>query len=357
MRIAPVEAAWRLVAAELPEAPGGPRTAYTAASLLVGDSDGVRLHRTGGWAAYWRDATTPLPAQDCVEVTDRHRFDLASITKVVTAVVIHQLAETDTLALTDPVVAHLPEFAGPGKDGVRLHHLLSHTSGLPAMIQLWHHDLSDPLAAVAGAGLAAPVGTHTYSDLGPMLLRWIAERATGTAWAELVRTRITGPMGMTATGFGPINPADAVATEDSTTALRGHPRGMVRGEVHDENAWLLDGVSGHAGLFSTAADLDRFARGLVGGQLLSAHSWARLTTDELGLEANRPRFMGRLANRPGARAVGHTGFTGTSMVIDVAARAWAILLTNRVHPTRDGLSIQPIRAAVGDALADAIELS
>jgi CubicO group peptidase (beta-lactamase class C family) len=153
----------------------------------------------------------------------------------------------------------------------------------------------------------------------------------------------------------------------ATEHERDPDRGVVWGQVHDENAWSLDGVAGHAGVFSTAADLARLARVIIdrgrhpGGRLLEDATFAAMITNQtpdfaghdhgLGFEINQPWYMGRAATPD---TIGHTGYTGTSLVIDLQRRAYVILLTNRVHPSREWGVANPARVIVGDALADVL---
>jgi CubicO group peptidase (beta-lactamase class C family) len=221
------------------------------------------------------------------------------------------------------------------------------------------------LGALTAPLVAAPGTAYCYSDLNLITLGALAHRLTGRPLDVLVRDRITGPLGMTDTGYAPAAELRGriAATEDE----RDPARGVVWGQVHDENAWSLDGVAGHAGVFSTAADLGRLARVIVdrgvypGGRLLSEEIFTAMITNQtpdfaghdhgLGFEINQPWYMGRAAT---AHTIGHTGYTGTSLVIDLDRRAYVILLTNRVHPSRDWGTANPARVIVGDALADVL---
>jgi hypothetical protein len=194
------------------------------------------------------------------------------------------------------------------------------------------------------APLRNPVGsTYLYSDLNLITLGVLVERLTGKGLDEVVRERVTAPLGMDDTGYNPADRTRTAATEYQATPARG----MVWGEVHDENAWSLDGVAGHAGVFSTADDLAVLCQALLNGgtydgaRILSRRSVALLITNfnedfpgddhGLGFELDQRWYMDALS---GPRTAGHTGYTGTSMVIDFASRSFAILLTNRVHPSR-----------------------
>ena len=311
----------------------------------------MRLHEASGHALLYADrARTLLPEADRVPTRRDTVFDVASITKVFTSLTLAALVDRGDVALGEPVRAYLPGFVG--KDAITVRHLALHTSGLPWWLPLWSDwpDRAARLDAVLRCPLEAPAGTrYTYSDLNLITLQLVLEAVAGDGLAELVRAHVTGPIGMSRTGFGPVEPSLCAATEDEVDA----GRGVVRGEVHDENAWSLGGVSGHAGIFSTAHDL-----GLLGQAVLDGFGgrWARddLSSGATGeqhslvFELDRPAWMGGLA---GPRTMGHTGFTGTSLVIDPDRQAVAVLLTNRVHPTRETPSIHPLRAAFADEVA------
>jgi CubicO group peptidase (beta-lactamase class C family) len=206
--------------------------------------------------------------------------------------------------------------------------------------------------------LTAPGVVHRYSDLNLITLQVVLERVTGKALDVLVRHGITCPLGMTATGFTPAGRADAAAaTEDQRRPWAKLDRGMLRGEVHDENAYAFGGVAGHAGLFSTAADLAVLCRVLlddgayVTGRILAAPSVeALLNPPGLGFEVDQPWFMGELAGRG---AAGHTGFTGTSLILDRATDSFLILLANTIHPRRQPADNTP-RTAAATRLARAV---
>ncbi|WP_052595487.1 serine hydrolase domain-containing protein [Luteipulveratus mongoliensis] len=333
-----------------------------AVALAIHDGE-VVAREASGYAVAYASRDVALPAADRVPMTVDTVFDVASITKVFTTLVLAQLVDEGEIDLGRSATAYLPSFVD--KPDVTVGQLALHTSGLPWWLPLWSDwpDRGARLDAVLTCPLEAAAGArYTYSDLNLITLQLLLERVSALGLKELVQQRITLPLGMSSTGFGPLAPSRCAATEDEVDA----GRGIVRGEVHDENAWSLGGVSGHAGLFSTADDLALLARCLInggsydGGRLLSERGFALVTDDLRGvegeghslvLEIDRPAWMGGLS---GPRTLGHTGFTGTSLVVDLDRRAAAILLTNRVHPRRDLGSIHPLRAAWATAVAGSL---
>jgi CubicO group peptidase (beta-lactamase class C family) len=254
------------------------------------------------------------------------------------------------------VGAYLPDFTAAARHGITVRQLLTHTSGLRPELPLY--DCADVAGRLAALQTEAPVGapgTYRYSDLNMLLLQHLLERITGRTLDVLFRDGITRPLGMTATEFGPC--PGAAATEDQRRPWAKADRGMLRGEVHDENAWALGGVTGHAGLFSTGHDLAVFCRTLLAG---GSYGPARIlgpdfvellfTPPGLGFSLDQPWFMGDLAGRG---AAGHTGFTGTSLVLDPATDTFLVLLTNAVHPRRRHPDSAP-RAAAGSRVARAV---
>lgn len=322
----------------------------------------IAVEEAVGWAvrysAYDEDTDTgvELPVEDRVPMTVGTPFDLASLTKLFTAVATVQQIERGTLGIDARVGAYLPDFTGAARHGITVRQLLTHTSGLRPELPLY--DCADDAERLAVLRAEAPVeapGTYRYSDLNMLLLQHLLERLTGRTLDVLFRDGITRPLGMTATEFGPC--PGAAATEDQRRPWAKADRGMLRGEVHDENAWALGGVAGHAGLFSTGRDLAVFCRTLLAG---GSHGPARIlgpdfvellfTPPGLGFSLDQPWFMGDLAGRG---AAGHTGFTGTSLVLDPATDTFLILLTNAVHPRRRHPDSAP-RAAAGSRVARAV---
>ena len=289
-------------------------------------------------------------------------FDLASLTKVVaTLPSVLRLVDEGVLALDDSVRKHLPEFAGAGKDAVTVRHLLAHSSGLPDHREYYRLPGSpaDRLAALLAEPLVDPPGSVVrYSDLGFVLLGEIVAGAAGSSLDQAAAELVFEPLGMAATRFLP--PAE---WRPRTAATEAPPGGEPKlGVVHDENAESFGGVAGHAGLFSTAADVARYLRACwlsEDAPLLSRAVRAEaLRCQTEGLEGRRGLgwtlrgdrwdHMSTAWPRTGA---GHTGFTGTSVALDPVSGLWAVLLTNAVHLGRGRSGIIPLRRQIHDALA------
>lgn len=295
-------------------------------------------------------ALEPVPEPLAVDTV----YDAASLTKVVvTAPLVLRLEAQGALDIEAPVRWLLPDFAGP--PGITVRHLLTHTSGLPAGLPL-EADWAGPEAALALACRRDP--THApgtffrYSDVNFILLGEIVQRLAGQPLDALAQAWLFGPLGMRDSGFrrlgapASIPPERIAPTEWTPEAAAGRPR-LLRGEVHDPTARRMGGVAGHAGLFSTAADIARYARMVLGGgqldgvRVLEEATVARMTAVATPPAMAERRSLGWDIDSPFARArglrypvgsFGHTGFTGCALWIDPASRSFSLLLSNRVHP-------------------------
>ena len=317
----------------------------------VGDRDGTRWRRIDGHVHSLPGAAVVTPA---------HRFDLASLTKVVvTMPTILHLVESGDLHLGWKVTDVLPEFTGDGKQDVTIAQLLTHASGLPAHIPFWlgGDDPEVVRARIMATPLEAAPGTSVnYSDLGYMTLGFLAEAIHGRRLHDIARDGVYAPLGIVGATFRPRDTGvECVATE--YVEDRG---GLVVGEVHDENAMALGGIAGHAGLFATLDDVATVARFWAGGgtstgrRFLSGATVATAIADHTALvdpRASRGYGWVRTPNPfaipndlASPRAFSHTGFTGTSIMVDPDWGIWSVLLTNRVNPTRHGDSPARIRA-------------
>ncbi|MFJ8010397.1 serine hydrolase domain-containing protein [Streptomyces fagopyri] len=331
---------------------GRARRSYSGAAWSVGTGAGA-LDR--GW--------TGTRAWDGPPLQGDEQWDLASVTKPIVGLAVMALVERGALDLSGVVGTYLPEYRGGDKADLTLAQLLTHTSGLPGQVPLYreHPTRAALLEALRLLPPRTAPGTRVeYSSPGFILLGLIAESASGAPLDELVDRLVCAPLGMKETGFVPDAAlrARAVATEDCP--WRGH---VVTGEVHDENAVVLGGIAGHAGLFAPIADLERLGRSLAAGarEVLRPETFALMTAAHTDAHALR-RGLAWQGQDPvgspvgpsfGPTSFGHTGFTGTSIWIDPATGRYAVLLTNRVHPSRDGDGIVSVRRAFHTA-ADAL---
>ncbi|HWU96082.1 MAG TPA: serine hydrolase domain-containing protein, partial [Sphingomonas sp.] len=299
-------------------------------------------------------------------------FDLASLTKVVgTTSAAEILYDRGQLDLDAPVQRYLPEFAGtPGHEAITVRHLLSHSSGFkPSAGLLWGNanDRAGILRQIYAMPVGSPPGTvYVYQDFNLILVGEIIARISGQSLDAFLAKEVFGPLGMKDTGF---NPSPKLLSRIAPTEQDDKFRHMlVRGVVHDENAFVMGGVAGHAGMFSTAKDLSKIAqlylyRGRYHGRQLLKPETVRLFMQPQGLPPGSSRalgwdmpsekgFTGPLAS---PRAIIHTGFTGTSVYIDPDRDAFIILLTNRVNPTRNNAEIFKARPAIHTAVLAALD--
>ncbi|MEU1800375.1 serine hydrolase domain-containing protein [Streptomyces sp. NPDC019937] len=337
--------------------PEGERPWCAGAVVTAGTGAGTLAEGAFGWAVRYARHDRELPRGQWVPARADTVFDLASLTKLFTAIVAVGSLERGEIELDAPVARYAPECTAAAAHGITVRHLLTHRSGLVPELPLYeyHSDEERWARLYAEPPGTAPGAARRYSDLNLLLMQRVLERVTGGSPADLVHDRVTGPLAMSSTRFRP--PPDwlprIAATEDQRRPWGKLDRGMLRGVVHDENAYALGGVAGHAGLFSTAADLSALCRALLagGGPVLSPASVdLMLTAPGLGFEVDQPWFMGGLAGRG---AAGHTGFTGTSLVLDRSRDCYLILLANTVHPRRRPGDSTP-RAAAATALARAL---
>lgn len=332
-------------------------SAFPGAYAAVGTSAGV-LAEYGVGRIDWEPSPAP---------TEHTLWDLASMTKVIgmtTAVM--QLVEDGRLELDGPVHRYLPEWTGPNRERVTVRHLLTHSAGLPAWRPLYREAL-DSAGALALA-FATPLDTvpgarMVYSDIGAILLGQVVQRVSGERLDTLLTRTVFAPLGMRETGY---LPAPQLALRAAPTEFDPWRQRHLRGEVHDENAHILGGVSAHAGLFGTASDLTRFARMLLGGGTLDGVRIVRSSTLLEFTRAQDPTVSHRAlgwetangansaGHRMSARAFGHTGFTGTSLWVDPERDAFVLLLTNRVNRTRENRKIGGVRVALADAVMAAL---
>jgi CubicO group peptidase (beta-lactamase class C family) len=331
---------------------------YPGAVVVIGTRDTILMARGYGHFTWNRQSPVPHP--------DSSLYDLASVSKVVaTTTAAMLLADRGRLVLARPVTDYLPQFGGEGKAGVTVRHLLEHRSGMRAFLRL--DTLARDSAAARLIVLAEPLrwppgGRVEYSDLNAMLLAWVIEGIVGQPLDAFVTREILLPLGMTQSRY---RPPRALRSRIVPVGLwRGH---AIAGEIHDQNAARLGGVSGHAGLYSTGADLARFAGFMLrqgalpgGTRLVRPGAVHRFTARgpgnrALGWEMRDTLERGSAGEVLSAAAYGHTGYTGTSLWIDPQGDVFVILLTNRVFAPRHRRSIRALREIRGD-VADAAAL-
>jgi CubicO group peptidase (beta-lactamase class C family) len=314
-----------------------------------------------------------LPPEERIPARTDTLWDLASISKLFTTIVVLQQVEAGKVNPDEPVATYVPEFAAGGKATITVRHLLTHTSGLPAFLPFYsrYPTPEERLAAVLTTPVTAatrPGEQYVYSDIGLISLGVLIERVTGKSLAGAVRDGVTGPLGMRDTGY---NPAPSLRNRIAATEYQPYVnRGMVWGSVHDENAWALGGAAGHAGIFSTADDLAILCQALLDGgtylhhRILSERMIRQALVNYnadllpefpdsargLGFELAKHSYMDGMASPV---TFGHTGFTGTSVVIDPLDHSFLIVLSNRVHPDRAWGASNVARRALARAFAAA----
>lgn len=331
----------------------------TPGGVLWLEREGVAYHR-----AYGHRAVFPMEER----MTEDTIFDAASLTKVLaTTPAVLWLVERGRLALDAPVRTYLPEFTGGGRETITLRHLLTHTSGLPPGISSaggWE-GVEAAIRLACAAELRTPPGAaFRYSDVNFILLGEIVRRVSGLPLQEFTARVLYRPLKMTDTGFLP--PASKLPRIAPTTR---QGDGVLRGVVHDPTARRMGGVAGHAGLFTTAADVARFARMMLNGGTLDGVRLFRPETIRLMTSVQTPealrerRGLGWDIDSPyaGPRGAhfpigsyGHTGWTGTSLWIDPFSRTFVIFLANRNHPGEDGTVIA-LRRRLGTLAAEAVK--
>ncbi len=337
--------------------------AFPACSLAVTFRGELVAHKALGRFTY--DPVSP-------EVTSANLFDLASLTKVAaTTAMAMILYERGLLDLEAPITAIIPEFAGqfasddPRRREVTLRMLLAHTSGLPAYEKLFlrAHSREELLQAAFTTPLAAAPGARAeYSDIGFIILGVALERLADESLDGFCQREIFGPLGMTHTTF---KPAHSLKNSIPPTADdRTFRHRIIQGEVQDENASVLGGIAGHAGLFSTAEDLAIFAHAIVNG----GHPILRSSTVELfsrresapegtsrALGWDTPSAPSQSGKYFSSHSFGHLGYTGTSLWIDRDRQLSITLLTNRTWPDCANQAIKQVRPAFCDAVIEVLE--
>ena len=305
-------------------------------------------------------------ARGAPRANDSTMYDMASLTKVVATTTAAMILEDEgTLDLSRTVASYLPEYDVPDKRAITVRMLLTHTSGIRSNFPLWKEakGREQYFAGMVTFPLVREPGSAVeYTDWNMVLMQFIIERLTGQTLDQFVQARVFGPLGMRDTRYKPPESLKPRIAPTETEDFRG---GQVWGVVHDETAWALGGVSGNAGLFSSARDLAVFVQMLLNGgsyggvQLIKPSTVARWTARQrpdasraLGWDTPSPQSSaGRFFS---LRSFGHTGFTGTSIWADPEKELFVVLLTNRVNPTRDNQKIGPLRRAVADVVQQSV---
>ncbi|HIW63985.1 MAG TPA: serine hydrolase [Candidatus Stackebrandtia excrementipullorum] len=340
---------------------------YPGYAVLAARDGVVVEHAAGGHALRYEswdeEAQEPveLPEDEWQTTSVDTIFDMASVSKLFTSVAVIQLAEEGLIDLSAPVTRYVPEFASldPAKADIVVEQLLTHTAGQKAFINLYSlPDNEARMQAIFAEPLVfEPGNDYVYSDLNLIIAATAIENVTGSSLDRVVAERITEPLGMSDTMYNP-----PPSLWDRVAATEYQPwtdRGMIRGSVHDENAWSFGGVAGHAGVFGTARDLAVFGQMVLNGgvyegeRILSEESVRSMLTNRntafgagaargLGWQLDQRFFMDALTSPV---STGHTGYTGTSIVLDPLSGTQFILLTNRVHPTRERGAVSDYRRA------------
>lgn len=327
---------------------------FSAAVLRVDALDGALLTEHVVGASSADPPGAPIDADSA--------FDLASLTKLITATATLRLVDRGLLALDSDVGGLLDSALHAG---IAVRQLLEHTSGLPAWAPLWR--IGPVLESALATPREAPPGTrHRYSDIGFLVLQAVLETVAGAPLEEIVRDEVLMPFGLTHTGYRTPTSAPGLLAGGGIVATEVCPdRGFLVGAVSDRNTWHAGGVAPHAGLFGPAVDLATFARRVWSARsrgLLSDRLWSGIWAPPpfpgghvLGWDTVAPdgyTSAGRLLS-PDSR--GHLAFTGCSLWIDPARRVAITLLCNRIHPTRDDTRIRALRPLLHDAVARAVD--
>ena len=345
---------------------------FPGAVLLVAHDTHLLFHESFGCAT-WIPTAEPMRRETL--------FDLASLTKVVaTTTALMLLYNQQRFDLDDRVGEYLPWFAQQGKGAITIRHLLTHSSGLPGWLPLYQafppspsHDRREEFyALIARLPPSTPPGCRVqYSDLGFIILGALVEALSGMPLEQFCSEQIFTPLGLHSTEYREVKRPDAAeaipsdAQQYAATEVCPWRRRLLRGEVHDENASAMGGVAGHAGLFATALDLFRFVSTLFRcldkmSTFLSPHMILTFTQRQ-GIPSSStwavgwdtPSAEGSTAGRYfSAQSIGHTGFTGTSLWIDLARRVTVICLTNRVHPSRYRSHLKRFRPRLHDCIME-----
>ncbi len=362
-----------------PPLPNSPSLANTLAPAVAVLDSAVQAGATPGAVLavsikgkHFIYGTGRLGVNDPPRPTGQTLYDMASLTKVIALTTLTMMAvEEGKVVLDSTVVHYLPDFArgtGPKRE-VTVRDLLLHDSGLPADRSLWHETFVRPGAILRTitTDLDRPPGERmVYSDLGAITMMAIIEKQYGERIDRLFTERVVKPLGFRRMRY---LPPKSWLPEIAPTEVDPWRKREIRGEVHDENAAWMDGVSGHAGLFSDAEDLLRFGEWALAGSLgkrvdgplqppREFQTWTvkqdHPPGSSRGIGWDTPSGVSSAGNYMSARSFGHTGFTGTSIWVDPEREIVIVLLSNRVNPTRNTPKFGLFRAVVADAVMQAV---
>ena len=332
---------------------------FPGAVLLFGIDNEFLYSKTFGHYTY--DKSSPEMKLNTI-------FDLASVSKVVgTTSAAMILVEKGKLNLNDKVIKYLPEFNNNGKDKITIRNLLLHNSGLAAFKKYYdiYNTAEEVINDIMNTDLVYKTGTkYVYSDLGIITLQQVIEKITGMGLDKFLKKNLFDPLDMTRTMY---NPPDSLKSQCAPTEIdtffRMRP---LQGEVHDERAYMLHGVAGHAGLFSTAEDLSKFVRmllnnGMYNGKHILDKNIIQEWTTKQTIQSTRGIGWDTKSKEKSSsgkyfsmNSFGHTGYTGTSIWVDKESNLFVIMLTNRVYPTRKNRKIYPFRAVIHNAIYKSI---
>lgn len=306
------------------------------------------------------------------KVSETDIYDLASLTKILaTTTSVMKLVDEGELKITDPVSKYIPEFKKGQKRNITIRNLLLHNSGLPPF-RVYIDSLKteeEIIQAIKNEPLInEPGAKYVYSDLGFILLGEIVEQLTGTSLDKYVRKTFFYPMGMGSTFYNPKNVGNWISEKIPPTEIDTvYRKKVIRAEAHDERAWYLNGVAGHAGLFSSAHDMAAYAQmlmsdGSYGGRDFISPKTVNMFVKRQSQNSDRgygfdhkSEGLSSAGNLSSTATYGHTGFTGTSMWIDPEKNVAIIILTNRTYPYRSyGGNISEVRAKVADIVISSI---
>lgn len=334
-------------------------SAFPGSVVLVSKDKNVIYEKAFGHLTY--DDTSAA-------VTKNTIYDIASLTKVIATTTAVMICYDKTLfSLDDPVTKYLPEFSQNGKEKVTIKNLLLHNSGLPAFKRFYNNYSSadEVINVIYKTPLSYEPGSKTvYSDLGFITLAKIVEQVTGNSFDVFCNEEIFNLLQMNSTFF---NPPDSLQYKIAPTEYDNYWRNkLVWGKVHDETSSLLNGVAGHAGLFSTAKDINNLLQLLLNDGTFNGHQMIKPETVKLfttRYSDKSTRALGWDTKSGEGSSVGvlfditsfgHTGFTGTSVWVDPTRELFVLFLTNRVYPSRENKRLYKVRPLFHDAVINAL---